>query len=38
MEKIDEFKEKLKEDLGDWEEKIFGFTCDLSRTLDRRGS
>jgi len=33
MEKIDEFKEKLKEDLGGWEEKIFGFACDLARTL-----
>jgi len=33
MEKIDEFREKLKEDLGSWEEKAFGFACDLARGL-----
>jgi hypothetical protein len=33
MEKIDEFREKLKEDLGGWEEKAFGFACDLARGL-----
>ena len=33
MEKIDEFREKLKEDSRGWEEKIFGFACDLARTL-----
>jgi len=35
MEKIDEFREKLKEDLGGWEEKIFEFACDLARTLTK---
>jgi len=33
MEKIDEFREKLKEDSGGWEEKAFGFACDLARSL-----
>ena len=33
MEKIDEFREKLKEDSGGWEEKVFGFACDLAQTL-----
>jgi len=33
MEKIDEFREKLKEDLEGWEEKAFGFACDLARSL-----
>jgi len=33
MEKIDEFRRKLKGDLGDWEEVIFGFACDLARAL-----
>ncbi len=33
MERLEEIKKKLKEDLGDWEEVIFGFACDLARTL-----
>ena len=33
MEKVDEFREKLKKDVGRWEEETFGFACDLARTL-----
>ena len=33
MERLEEIKKKLKEDLGDWEGVIFGFACDLARTL-----
>ena len=33
MERLEEIKKKPKEDLGDWEEVIFGLACDLARTL-----
>jgi hypothetical protein len=33
MEKVAELREKLKEDLGGWEEEIFSFACDVTRTL-----
>ena len=31
MERVEEVKKKLKEDSGGWEEKVFGFACDLAR-------
>lgn len=33
MERVEEFKKKLKEDVGHWEEEIFRFACDLARRL-----
>jgi len=33
MERVEEVKKKLKGDGGHWEEEIFGFACDLARTL-----
>ena len=36
MEKIDEFREKLKEDIRGWEEEIFRFACDLAQTLAKQ--
>lgn len=33
MERIEEFKEKLKGDVDCWEEKVFNFACDSARIL-----
>lgn len=33
MERVEEVKKKLKEDIRGWEEEIFSFACDLARTL-----
>jgi len=33
MEEVEDFRRKLKEGPGCWEEKIFSFVCDLSRSL-----
>jgi hypothetical protein len=31
LERVEEFKKKLEEDVGHWEEEIFRFACDLAR-------
>ena len=33
MERVEEVKKKLKEDMRGWEEEIFRFACDLAQTL-----